>query len=106
MKSKFISALISTLFSLALLSGIDPLHQFAFYVTLVMNVIAWLALFCGAVKGEVADKLRKSPWVGMASTAFSLYALIFTGHAILAASSFMVTFFILLIAFRKPEVAA
>lgn len=106
MKKKLISVLISTLLSIALLSGIDSLHQFAFYVMAVMNVLVWLAMFCGAVKGEAAESLRDHLWIGLPSSAFSLYALIFTGHTVLAASSFMVTFFILILAFRKPEVAA
>lgn len=106
MKKKLLSALISILFSSALLSGIDTLHQFAFYVMAVMNGIAWLAMLCGGVKDEVAANLRTYLWISLPSSAFSLYALIFTGHTVLAASSFMVTFFILILAFRKPEVVA
>ncbi|WP_223504237.1 hypothetical protein [Pseudomonas sp. GL-RE-29] len=106
MTKKLISALISTMFSFALLSGIDTLHQFAFYVTAVMNGCAWLALFCGSVKDDVAAGLRSYLWISLPSSAFSLYAMIFTGHTVLAASSFMVTFFILILAFKKPEVAA
>jgi len=106
MKKKLLSVFISTLFSLALLSGIDALHQFAFYVLAVMNGLAWLAMLCGGIKDEVAANLRTYIWISLPSSLFSLYALIFTGHTILAASSFLVTFFILLLAFRKPEVAA
>lgn len=106
MKKKLLSALISTLFSLALLSGIDALSQFAFYVLAVMNALAWLAMLCGVVNDEVAANLRTYLWMSLPSSAFSLYALIFTGHTILAASSFLVTFFILILAFRKSEVAA
>jgi len=106
MKKKLLSALISTLFSLALLSGIDTLHQFAFYVMAVMNGLAWLAMFCGCIKDDVAEGLRTYLWISLPSSAFSLYALIFTGHTILAASSFLVTFFILILALRKPEVVA
>ena len=104
MKKKLLSALISTSFSLALLSGIDSLSQFAFYVLAVMNALAWLVMILGGIKGEVAEGLRTYLWISIPSSAFSLYALIFTGHTILAASSFIVTFFILIIAFRKPEV--
>lgn len=106
MKKKLLSALISILFSLALLSGIDALHQFAFYVLAVMNALAWMATLCVGVNKEVAADLRTYLWITLSSSAFSLYALIFTGHTILAASSFMVAFFILILAFRKPEVAA
>lgn len=106
MKKNLLSTFISTLFSLALLSGIDTLHQFAFYVMAVMNGLAWLAMLCIGVKDEAAENMRKYLWISLPSSAFSLYALIFTGHTILAASSFLVTFFILLLAFRKPEVAA
>ena len=106
MIKKIISALISVSLSAALLSRIDSLHQFAFYVMCVMNGIAWLALLCGAVKEEAAAEVRSRLWISLPSSAFSLYAMIATDHTVLAAASFMVTFFILTMAFRKPEVAA
>lgn len=106
MKKKFISVLISVLFAAALLSGIETLHQFAFYVMAAMNAFAWLALFCGTVKGEVAQELRSGLWLSIPSSLIGLCALVFTGHTILAASSFMCQFFIMVLAFRKPEVTA
>ncbi|WP_282372925.1 hypothetical protein [Pseudomonas sp. PS02290] len=104
MKTKLISASVSLAFSLALLSGIYELHQFAFYVTLVMNVIAWALLLAGQVKDEVASNIRRYPWISLPFSILSLYALIFTGHTVLAASSFMLTSLLLAVSFAKQAV--
>ncbi|MGY2183297.1 hypothetical protein [Pseudomonas agarici] len=106
MIKKIMGTIIGVALSCALLFGGESLHQFAFYVLCVMNVLAWLALLCGVVKDEVAAQLRSRLWISLPSSAFSLYAMIATGHTILAAASFMATFFILTLAFRNPEVAA
>lgn len=106
MIKKIISTVISVALSCGLLFGGESLHQFAFYVMCVMSGLAWLALVCGAVKDEAAAEIRSRIWIGIPSSAFSLYAVISTGHTILAVSSFMATFFILTLAFRKSEVTA
>jgi len=106
MIKKIIGTVISVSISFGLLLGSESLHQFAFYVMSGMTGIAWLCLFCGAVKGEAAAEIRSRLWISVPSSAFSLYSMIATGHAILAAASFMATFFILTLAFRKPEIAA
>ncbi len=105
MKKTMISVVISLLFSAALLSGIDPLEQFAFYVNLVMNVLAWIFLLLVGTKDEIAAGVRRHAWVKAISSTIALYALVFSGHPVLAASSFMVQFFILLIAFQKKAAA-
>ncbi|WP_122593253.1 hypothetical protein [Pseudomonas viridiflava] len=106
MTKKIISTLISVSLALALLFGQGSLHHFAFYVMCVMTVLAWLALFTGCVNAETAVEIRSKLWISVPSSLFSLYAMIATNHAVLAASSFLVTMFILILAFRKPEVAA
>lgn len=106
MIKKIIGTAISVSLSCGLLFGGESLQQFAFYVMCGMSGIAWLCLFCGAVKEEAAAEIRSRLWISLPSSAFSLYAMIATGHTILAAASFMATFFILILAFRKPEVAA
>ncbi|MDR6579995.1 hypothetical protein [Pseudomonas extremaustralis] len=106
MIKKVIGTVISVSLSCSLLLGSESLQQFAFYVMCGMTGIAWLCLFCGAVKDEAAAEIRSRLWISAPSSAFSLYAMISTGHTILAAASFMGTFFILTLAFRKPEVTA
>jgi len=106
MIKKIIGTVISVSLSCGLLLGGEALSQFAFYVMCGMTGIAWLCLFCGAVKDEAAAEIRSRLWISVPSSAFSLYAMIATGHTVLAAFSFMGTFFILTLAFRKPEVAA
>lgn len=106
MKIKMISALLSLLFSLALLSGIYELHQFAFYVSLVMNIIGWVLLVSGQVKDEIAASMRSQPWISLPLCALSLYALIFTGHTLLATSSFVLTMFMLAVAYAPKQEAA
>lgn len=83
-----IAVAISVCLSLALLSGIESLHKFAFYVCFVMNGLAWLGLLVGLDEDTKAS-IRKTTLIKTASTAFSLYSLISTGHPMLAASSFV-----------------
>lgn len=106
MIKKIIGAVISVSLSCSLLLGGESLHQFAFYVMCMTTGICWLALLCGAIADETAADVRSRLWISLPSSAFSLYAMIATGHTILAAASFMGTFFIITLAFRKPEVAA
>lgn len=96
-----ISIVISLSLSFSLISGMAQLSQFAFYVCLALNVLSWIGVITGQVKGEVAEKMRKKVWVSIPASVFSLYALIFSGHPLLAASSFMVQAFILGFAFSK-----
>lgn len=106
MIKKIMGTIIGVALSCSLLFGGESLHQFALYVLCVMNGLAWLVLLCGGIKDEVTAGLRSRLWISLPSSALSLYAMIATGHTILATSSFMATLFILTVAFRKPEVAA
>jgi hypothetical protein len=105
MKSKIIAILISAAISAALLSGIDQLHLFAFYVSAVMNVLGWLVLVAGGVK-KAAEKTKKYWWMGIPTTALSLYALIFTSHPMLAASSFILSVIVIAVVHGNQKVAA
>lgn len=96
-----ISIIISMTLSLSLLSGIGQLSQFAFYVCAAANVLSWIAVLTGQVKYDVVEKIRKGVWIRIPASVFYLYALIFSGHPLLAASSFMVQAFILGFAFSK-----
>ncbi|HCE5836427.1 hypothetical protein [Pseudomonas aeruginosa] len=96
-----ISIIISMTLSLSLLSGVAQLSQFAFYVCVIMNVLSWIVVLTGQVKCDVAEKIRKGAWIRIPASVFYLYALIFSGHPLLAASSFMAQAFILGFAFSK-----
>lgn len=103
MKSKLISTSVSLFLSYLLVFGSESMHQFAFYVTVVMNVLAWIILLAGGIKPEVAARIRKWAWISLASTAVSIYALIVSGHPMLAASSFMVSSIVWMLAFKPVE---
>lgn len=96
MKQKLISAWISLVLSLCLLLGPAPAQDFAFYVLLVMTVLAWIGVLSGLIKGEVAKKLLRYAWISVLSTGLQVYALIVSGHPALAASSFLVSFFMII----------
>lgn len=96
MKQKLISAWISLVLSLCLLLGPAPAQDFAFYVLLVMTVLAWIGVFSGLIKGEIAKKLLSHAWISVLSTGLQVYALIVSGHPALAASSFLVSFFVII----------
>ena len=49
--------------SLSLLSGIGQLSQFAFYVCVIMNVLAWIGVLCGMVKDEISQRIRRTFWI-------------------------------------------
>lgn len=101
-----IGVTLSLSISACLLSGIPSLSAFAFYLSVAVNVLAWLALFVGAVEKGAAANIRKNVWISAPSSLISVGALIYTGHPMLAASSVLVKVFILSAAFKKPPVAA
>ncbi|HHN2094135.1 TPA: hypothetical protein ACRNYL_000510 [Pseudomonas aeruginosa] len=96
-----ISIIISMTLSLSLLSGVAQLSQFAFYVCVIMNVLAWIGVLCGMVKDEISQRIRRTFWIGLLPSIFYVYALVFSGHPMLGASAFMVQFLIVATAFRK-----
>ncbi|MDF5995621.1 hypothetical protein P4200_17280 [Pseudomonas aeruginosa] len=55
-----ISIIISMTLSLSLLSGIGQLSQFAFYVCVIMNALAWIVMLLGMVKDEVSARIRRT----------------------------------------------
>ncbi|HGN2751821.1 TPA: hypothetical protein ACKRW3_001325 [Pseudomonas aeruginosa] len=85
-----ISIIISMTLSLSLLSGVAQLSQFAFYVCVIMNVLAWIGVLCGMVKDEISQRIRRTFWIQLLPSIFYVYALIFSGHPVLGASAFMV----------------
>ncbi|WP_338544919.1 hypothetical protein V6W80_17240 [Pseudomonas benzopyrenica] len=95
-----VSTAISVALSTCLLIG-EPWHWFGFYTLLAFNILAWIGLLSGGVKGETASKIREGMWLSCASTAFQLYALIVTGHPILAAVSFICSALIVTAAYRQ-----
>ncbi|WP_016715551.1 MULTISPECIES: hypothetical protein [Pseudomonadaceae] len=99
-----ISTAISAVISLSLLIGGAQLCRFAFYVTVAFNALAWIGWGSGAVTGEVAERLLRYWWISVPSTGFQLYALINSGHPMLAASCFVVSFFIVAAAARATGV--
>jgi len=96
-----ISIVINLVLSFSLISGVAQLSQFAFYVCVACNVLSWIGVLTGQVKGDLAERMRKRVWVSIPISIFSLYALIFSGHPLLAASSFVVQAFIVGFAFSK-----
>ncbi|HGM8278897.1 TPA: hypothetical protein ACKQDV_004626 [Pseudomonas aeruginosa] len=96
-----ISIIISMTLSLSLLSGVAQLSQFAFYVCVIMNVLAWIGVLCGMVKDEISQRIRRTFWIQLLPSIFYLYALIFSGHPMLGASAFGVQFLVVATAFRK-----
>ncbi|SCZ13221.1 hypothetical protein [Pseudomonas sp. NFACC37-1] len=103
MNQTLISILISSALSLCLLLGPPSAHDFAFYVIGVLSFIAWTGVLCGLIKGAVAEKIMQQVWLRTLFTGFQVYALIASGHPVLAASSFLVSFFIILIASRAVK---
>lgn len=99
-----ISTAISAAISLSLLLGGAQLHRFAFYVITAFNAMAWIGWASGAVTGEVAERILRCWWISVPSTGFQLYALIHSGHPMLAASTFLVSFFIVAAAARAVGV--
>jgi hypothetical protein len=101
MKNALISILISTALSLCLLFGDELVAEFAFYVCAAMNFLSWSGVLLGVMDKEVAARIRRNFWLVLPSGIFAVYALIQSGHTFLAASSFMVQFFIVAAAFKQ-----
>ena len=99
-----ISTAISAIISLSLLFGGAQLHQFAFYVVMAFNIMAWLGVLGGMVTGDAAQRIMQYWWISLPSTCFQLYALIYSGHPMLAASVFFVSFFIVAAAAKATGV--
>lgn len=104
MKKTLISAAISLALSAALWLG-GYAEQFAVYVLAALNVLAWGGVLCGLVKGEAAQRVRRYYPVSVTSSAVQILSLIATGHPVLAASCFAVSFLIVAFAFGEQEVA-
>jgi hypothetical protein len=104
MKSTLVSTALSLAISLCLLLGTETAASFAYYVLVFFTCLSVLGIFTGVVKGELAARIRRYSFLSGLSTAFQLYALIATGHPLLAAASFIVSFFIVAIAFGTKEV--
>lgn len=104
MKKTLISIAISLALSAALwLNG--SAGQFAVYVLTALTVLAWLGVLCGGVKGDAAKHVRKFWPISTASTAIQIGSMIATGHPLLAASSFIVSFLIVAFAFGEKKTA-
>ncbi|MBF8651325.1 hypothetical protein IRZ81_10980 [Pseudomonas putida] len=99
-----ISPGICAIISLSLLFGGTQLHRFAFYVTVAFNVMAWAGVLSGVVAGDAAVRIMHYFWLSLISSCFQLYALIYSGHPMLAASCFLVSFFIVAAAARATGV--
>lgn len=99
-----ISTAISAIISLSLLFGGSQLHLFAFYVTVAFNVMAWAGVLGGLITGDAAVRIMHYFWLSLLSSCFQLYALIYRGHPMLAASCFLVSLFIVLSAAKATGV--
>lgn len=98
--ANIVSTAIGVSLSCLLLLG-NPWHDFAYYTLLAFSILAWIGLLSGGVKGETAAKIREGAWLSCASTAFQLYAMVVTGHPILAATSFICSALIVTSAYRQ-----
>ena len=105
MKQKILSMLISMVFSLCLIVGSATAQDFALYVLATMNILAWAGVLFGLIKDEAAKKIVQHAWISCISTALQIYALIHSGHPALAASCFLVSFFIVVTAVKAVKSA-
>lgn len=103
MKRTLILAIISLALSAALVSSIPDLSAFSYYVALVFNILAWVALLAGAVAGDAAHNIMRDLWVTSVTGAIGLMALVFSGHPVLAASSFVCTVLTVAVASAAKE---
>lgn len=85
--------------------GQGAMHDFAFYVMVVFNVFSWLGVLFGLIKGDIAERIRNGVWLQVAGTAIQLWAMVETGHPVLAASSFIASFLIVCTAFGDKKEA-
>ncbi|HWH86329.1 MAG TPA: hypothetical protein VNV36_06100 [Pseudomonas sp.] len=106
MKGKAVVSLVSILLSVALLYSNASVHQFAFYVVLVLNIIAWVFALLGGISDLAAANIRKGFWVTLGTAGFSIVALIITGHLALAASVSALQALCWILAFNQTEVKA
>lgn len=84
--------------------GVGAVHDFAFYVQIALTTIAGLAVCFGSVKGETAQRIRSRVWWSGLLSGLRVAALIMTGHAMLAAASFVFSCLIVTAAFSKGGV--
>ena len=78
MKQALIGTAISLLLSACLYFGQGSLHQFAFYVAAATNVLCWLLIFAGGIKGQGAANLLARPWLSIPTGALHVAALALT----------------------------
>ncbi|MBW7075092.1 hypothetical protein [Pseudomonas aeruginosa] len=90
MKQALTSTVVSLLISACLYFGHGSIHQFAFYVSAALNVLCWLLIFAGGIKGQGAANLLARPWLSIPTGALHVAALAVTDHPALAASSLLV----------------
>lgn len=103
MKKKLLSAAGSTAISLALLLGDPTLSAAAAYVIWITTILALTILLLGGLKDEVLAGMKRQWWISLASSAFSLYAIVATGHSVLAAAYFVTTAAIMLVVHKKED---
>lgn len=106
MTKNIVSIVISVALSLSLLLGDSALSTFALYVCAAFNVLAWIGVLGGGVKGEAAERIRKSMFVSLPSSILQICALIYSGHPAWAASSAVVSILIVCKAFAKEKDAS
>ena len=106
MRKTIVSFVLGLALSGLLYFGQGAMHDFAFYVMVVFNVFAWLGVLTGVIRDEIAARIRRTVWLQGAGTAVQLWAVVETGHPVLAASSFIVSFLIVCTAFGDKKEAA
>lgn len=88
MKEKILPWGISVALTGCLISGILFAQQFAFYALLAFNVIAWIGVFALSAMGkDTWLKITRFPVMTWALTSAQIFALAYSGHPALAASS-------------------
>lgn len=102
-KTRLVSAAISVSLSGLLLSGVQQAQDFAYYLCLAMNILAWLCCW-SAARLDTAKTMVEGVWLSLPLTALSIYALASTGSPKLAASQFLLAFVILAISYSVLQV--
>ena len=96
---------LTTIFSVALSSlvlfGQGPWHLFAFYVVTTLTVLCWVAVLALGIDKTVMSGTDKTIWISIPCTAYQLYALVSTGHQVVAAASCIASLLILLQVFSQ-----
>ena len=98
MKQKIIAWAISVAISATLIMGSESAQQFAYYVCLIFNVMGWLT-FWAATNKETAQKLTSTLYISIPMAGLQVYALVFSGSPLLAASVTVCSLFIIALAF-------